>query len=1261
MSKLNQIQNELRQLSGGAFQKLADAYLHKKGYEQINPLGSVIGADQVRKGTPDTLVPLPNGKYVFAEHTTESDKKKGKVFQKFKGDLHKCFDEAKTGIPVSKIQEIVLCHTSMLAPDEEKALREECQRRGVNLNIFGIGPISYDLYQKYPGVARDFLEVEVDTGQIVDVAEFVDAYNKRAATSLGATFYFREKEVEQILQDLESNGLVIVSGKTGVGKSRFVLECCARFLITHSEYQVRCIFFRGQDLFEDLRVYFSEPGSYLIFVDDANRVNSFNYFIQLLHDQRQDQQIKVIVTVRDYALNKVQGSVEFYKNWSHLELMPLDDQQIKQLLRDEYEILNHLYLDRIANIAQGNPRLAIMAALLAKQENRLESINDVSNLYDEYYCSIRKDLKDFSDEDLLKTAGIVAFFRTIERSNEAIMTAIETAFGVSQEVFWKAARQLHDHELLDLYESEEVVKVSDQVLATYLFYLAFFKERLLNFNTLLNYFFPQCQNRLIDALNPVLSTFDSERCIEVMRPHIDRLWKEYKDAEDETNLMHLIQIFWFLKETDILIHVRDCISKMESESVDLSKLEIKSNSHIPSSSPLKILGLFSHSSESNLKIALALVLNYTAKRPTEISQVVYLLTERFGFDYDSYRYGFAVQQIVIDVLWSQIKNVDGIDVMFAKLFIAVAEHYLYTDFDTTRMKGRVTINIFQFTLPSTPELIELRRTIWRYVFQLYTISLVDEDVLNLLYKYSTSDYKVSVKELLIQDSVEVLPFIQLNVGAESYSNCLIVQSYLDLLERHNVPFSDNLREHFTNKTYALASILVSDRLERRYLNLGYEEYEQVRQQRIQDFFEDYNFEDYKKFFECCLEIQKETDRRNHNAFYLPGQVARVLIDLANRDSQLYIDVIKYYLASGNLLKIDDPHIIGKLIQVSNIDDTYEILNQTDYALKRKWLFNFYRLLPEETLRKEHLDQLRRLYRESQADEIPHDINFILKYRVFDENIIINVVEIILENAAISSSKLFPLSYLFNRYTESNANLFSLFENHLHLFKQVYLKSLETDLHADDDGKGLAYILNRDPKFIFEYIDWIYQQKECSSRFEYMRDYSFLWKYENYVELISQIVEYVYARNREKLGSQAIRADKFFILSADEENSDVLWKRQDQLLTSLVENRCDDIEFVQFVFDIIINFAYERRYPFIALFLKQNKTFEDFEKLSLETNFWSYSGSRVPTYQKRIEYLESLLPLLDTVDLLEHKQHIEGYIQWLRDDIENEKKQDFMND
>lgn len=299
MTKTNQIQNALRELDGGTFQKLADAYLHKKGYDRINPLGSVRGADKTRKGTPDTFINLPNGKYIFAEYTT----RQSGICKKFKEDLDKCFNEAKTGVPVEMIEEVVLCHTSTLSAEEDLALAKECQKHGINLNIFGIGPISHDLYQHYPGLAKEHLGIEIDTGQILPPDGFVAAYSRsKVVAPLNTGFHFRDEKIDEVLQKLETGNLVIVSGKPGVGKSRLALECCKRFNEKHEGYKVYCVLNLDQDLFQDLRVYFSGPGNFLILVDDANRISRFEYIVQLIRLQRDNQNLKVIATVRDYAL-----------------------------------------------------------------------------------------------------------------------------------------------------------------------------------------------------------------------------------------------------------------------------------------------------------------------------------------------------------------------------------------------------------------------------------------------------------------------------------------------------------------------------------------------------------------------------------------------------------------------------------------------------------------------------------------------------------------------------------------------------------------------------------------------------------------------------------------------------------------------------------------------------------------------------------------------------------------------------------------------
>src|SRR4051812_6201332 len=115
MSKLTQIENRLKEIDPAGFQRLCDAYLHALGYENINPIGLVIGADKVTQGTPDTLFIQSDGKYVFAEYTTQQEK----VLGKFKGDLRKCFNSDKTGIPITQISRIIFCHNSRLNTDEQ--------------------------------------------------------------------------------------------------------------------------------------------------------------------------------------------------------------------------------------------------------------------------------------------------------------------------------------------------------------------------------------------------------------------------------------------------------------------------------------------------------------------------------------------------------------------------------------------------------------------------------------------------------------------------------------------------------------------------------------------------------------------------------------------------------------------------------------------------------------------------------------------------------------------------------------------------------------------------------------------------------------------------------------------------------------------------------------------------------------------------------------------------------------------------------------
>lgn len=71
-------------------------------------------------------------------------------------------------------------------------------------------------------------------------------------------------------------------------------------------------------------------------MEDANRVSRFEYFIQRLQDQRDDQRIKAIVTVRDYALAKIQDAAREYGVTGQIELSRLKDEEIEALVAEEF-------------------------------------------------------------------------------------------------------------------------------------------------------------------------------------------------------------------------------------------------------------------------------------------------------------------------------------------------------------------------------------------------------------------------------------------------------------------------------------------------------------------------------------------------------------------------------------------------------------------------------------------------------------------------------------------------------------------------------------------------------------------------------------------------------------------------------------------------------------------------------------------------------------------------------------------------------------
>lgn len=1254
MSKINQIENGIRELDGGAFQKLADEYLRKKGYERLNPIGSVIGANKVRRGTPDTLVALDNGKYVLCEHTTEVNG----LFAKIKRDLGKCFDAKKTGIPVGKIAEIVVCHTFLLASAEEAELQEICRKRNVVLSLFGIGPLSYDIYDHYPRLARDHLGIEVDTGQIVSAEDFVAEYNKGAfATPLDNEFRFRKTEVDQALRALGEVDLVIVSGRPGVGKTRLALECCASFVKNHPDFELRCVFNRGPDLFQDLQFHFLAPKHHLILVDDANRLNRFEYVLQFLHKPVGPGRVKIVATARDYALESIRGLARPFGVMKEVELESFGDDEIKGIVEHQFEIRNHHFLDRIAEVSRGNPRIAIMAAQVAKRENTLHALRDLSSLYDEYYRSIRQDFQDIGKRDLLKAAGIVAFFRTIDRSNTELMQAIQVAFGITPDAFWDAIRQLHALEAVDLYE-DEVVRVSDQVLATYLFYLAMFRERAISFSSILTHFFPKLSHRIIDVLNPIVSVFGLEGIMDALRPSVDEAWNRLITSGEEESLLQLMHIFWPLKETEVFLFIRDRVAGMDAETVALDSLETKPNPDIPSPSLLSLLGVFHASGIETIRIALTTLCDLVSKQPGELPRVVYVFQEAFGFKHSSDLQGYTVQRSVIDILWERAR--EGANPLFVKLFFAIAGNYLQTHFHNSEAKERNALVMYNFDIPACTAILELRKVLWDRLFRLFRRPDHRDGMFDLLRNYHPFGRSGSLAQIVSADAAEVCDFFRRDLDPTAFRDCRVVHQFLDKLEFHGIEGDNELRRQFRGEAFDLYEVLAEGPTSRRAQKMGSAEFSECKRQNLAAFFRDVDPPGYRRVFSLCREILDDLPQ-GHDAYEFLGGLIEALVHLAGYNPMLYSRVIEAYLQDGNLLKLQSSNagcLSAKLVEACGEETADAILRIPDYASKSSWLFGFFVALAPEDATADRLNDLCRLYQDADLADIPHHMDYMIKFQVGDTKAVARLVQILLKRARQDARFGHIFSWMFNPNTEINKLLTTLFRHDPFLLQDAYFLMLAVNVHGDHTGASLGILLGMDVDFITKYFTYLYLEYKCVSAYDVHVDYGVIWTREDFESIITAAVKFILGREKRAAWSDGHLAALF--LSKEQDRPDqIVQERQDRLLEKLIDQHCDDIEFIAFLFHGISSFTPERRRRFVKKFVEANGDFKHFERLPLEPSSWSSWGSLVPMLQARSEFLQSLVPMLNSVDLLRHKHLVEEQIRALRLWIEAEKKKDFM--
>jgi hypothetical protein len=1257
MSKINQIEKALQNIDATSFHKLVDSYLSKAYSYHIVSNGTKLGEDKPTKGTPDSYVILGNGKYIFIEYTTQ----KSNIKNKFLDDLNKCFDKDKTDIPIESIEKIILACNSDLAPDEIKNLKDKCSEHNTDCIILGNSTIANELFSRYPSIAKDFLSISIDTGQILDYDDFIKNYNSnKFSTALDTTLLCREKELESLYTDIENSAILLITGIAGIGKTKLALEVCKKYS-KKNNFIFKGILNRGADIYDDLISYFtSDNKQFLILIDDANRVKPALEFLQEYYGEKlKNGNVKIVATVRDYAKEKLLQIIPTQLNLSEFDLQALSDDSIKKIVANEYNINNPIYLERIVDISKGNPRLALMASSVAKEKDSLETLYDVTSLYDEYFSNIKKDLEVFNQDSILLTIVIISFFRTIDKNNQEQSKSIETVFGISVNELWKNIEELHNLEIFDLYENE-VVKISDQILSTYLFYKIIFVDKKIKIDIFLENFFPQYKSKFIDILNPLLNTFDSKYIISVLQEPTNKIWKKY--LKDEQNLYHVMSTFWYLKQTDILLYFDKKIKGIDNETFDLNSLDFwaRTNTNALNDEILKQLVVFKYDTSQSINIATEIILHYFEKRPSKLLAILQILAIEYGFTYESYRYGYEKEKSLLKTAWEYCDN--GENELICKLFIQICKEFLKVEFEDNKWKNNQFV-LQTFKLIETNQLQEIRNYIFKCLNILYVDVRYQDDIIRLIKGYSSGrGYRYGASKVEQWDSENIINFILTNLDPNIYEHAKAVHECLDGFDRYKILYEPDIRKKFQHPICELEKIIMLDQIEISLENsrnkdeaTDWDEIDKIKKDRLTKFIESYNLSDWEVLFEKCHILISDKSR---NEYKFKNNLEDLFQILAKKDKSLYIQVFEKYLELSNPFNININLI--NLIDILGKEEAYKLLQRHSYISKNSWLFRFFQTLPKDLVDKKDIKEILSLYQSSELESIPYNIEFLKNYLSVEADIFIKITEILIDRANNEDEYFINgISIIFNSHTDISQHLEIYFKSDLELLKQAYLLCVNKNNHFDYDSSSLNKLVTLDSSFLERFIHKIFEKKEFISSHDIHINLKIFWERKDFEEIFLNIIEIIFDISKSKKIWRGGEILKSFI-SLPQGNEEIK-KNIDYIIKKYINEFSEDENRIIFIFEFISELSHKNRKIFISYFIQKNASFELFKKLSLEPSSFGWSGSRVPHLQKDKDFYRLLLECTSGVKFLKHKQYLEKKISYIKEQIKSEKKSDFMSD
>lgn len=1256
MNTITQVENALKAINQASFQTLVNHLLYLQGNKFIGAPGAVVGKEKTSKGTPDSFF-VNEEKYIFVECTTQERLGESKsFFEKLSKDIDHCFKEDVTTIEKEKIEKVILACNEKISAEEYKLLNTKVKSYNPDtkfevLNIQNLPLLIFDI----PKLAEEYLSIQIVKGDIYTLEEFLLKTEKGLQPSLTNEFIGREEELKNSIEALKKYDILLLSGGAGVGKSKLAVKILEE--LSRDNYVPIVIQSSGVSLWDDYQHLFLPGKQHIILFDDANKsIKNLTYLLSKI-EVSQSYSVKVIVTSRDYVKKQVSLTLDNY-SYKEFNIPEFKDEEIGKIIVAALPNLQyHSDIKRkIVDLAKGNARVALMATYSVTPDSETNYLSSPVLLYEKYFKKISEEIGIFNNPIILKSLALVSFFGVLDRNNEELKTILSNKFDIDWNELWTSIMELHNSEILDVY-SNEIVKVSDQVLATYAFYKCFIddKSAVINYAEWIATFIEKFSSRIRVTLIDVNNTFVYYHIRDLVLPHLNEVIKQIKSDEE---LYAFYNLFWFYKGRDCLLYLKKWIENLPQEEYpETLKFSYVHNDHTYATKHFELLKSFWNHPNELFKPSLELTLALLNKQPSRLPEILKFIHEDFKYKLEDREHGYLRQNLLLDILLDDKLN--NVQKTFANgIFLNLSEALLgwhYTEFGSA--KGHA-FTIYNFDLYKSDELIKLRERILNQVYHLFESEnvQVQKTLQQIIYPGGDIDKSIYVEELPIYQKL-----ISEKLDNKQYAHCKFVSILAKHLTEAGTAYSESWNEFIESDIRKLSKFLKPDWEYREGKSI--QESEKEKRQEFEAFVKATDWQSLEKFLLNIDALYKQ--QKDNNGWHIESAVTDIYISIARKNKSEFENALRLFFSGKVLFPLRATVInIALLENIMTGKELLDIMSDYEFQGKPYWESVLITMLPEEQVNDVFLKLLINTFLKPDEYIYIHRMLDYLKYEaIFEEykkenpelenhNIITYLTSIILTKTR-KTRRDFGFDFC--------ADCSSYFTKHPQLLKEAYWAQYEIDSHFDHKGRELKVLLDLDKNFINDSLKngKIGLGYSSNLRLEKINT-STLWEYEEYEELIEDLL--LTALEKEQY-TFIIEKDIYSLFSFRNVNEDRTGKAK-SLIIKLTQKHSNNEKIVLMLIEVVYHNFNGWFIEYFREFLLINKDVALTRKINFGRSE-SWSGSRVPLIQKKIEFYQDILKMINALpNILDYSEHIDYFEQkigWKKKEIEDEQRRDFMEE